>query len=193
MTLPARPLPREGQEGAGKVCKLGLKPSADKPGRTSGRGTKGPPPHPRFNSPPAQGSAGGWGSSRPLGGNESHIQGAKREVKRSSIAVCRVAGLSGILAPQPLSRAEFGCPQGARASKYTGSYRGAQPQGSAHKPQVGAETELWAASSPPLGTYPELVGAQRAGGSQGARMGQGGVVPSKPRKQPRKLSGLGPR
>lgn len=45
MTLPTRPLPREGQEGAAKFCKLGQNPSADKPGGTSGRGTKGPPPH----------------------------------------------------------------------------------------------------------------------------------------------------
>lgn len=61
------------------VCQPGLQPSADKPGGMSGQGTKGPPPHPRFNSLADPGlSQGDAAASSLLGEGERQIHGAKR-------------------------------------------------------------------------------------------------------------------
>lgn len=123
---PSRPdlYPREGREGAGKVCQRALQPSADKPGGMSGGGTKGPPPHPRFNSLADPGlSQGDGAASALLGERERQIHGAKRRGAGGP-----ESSRGGVAPAAPVSPRESGRPQRARARPAAAGERSPAPR-----------------------------------------------------------------
>lgn len=140
------------------MCPRGPKPSADKPGGTSGRGTKGPPPQPPFNSWADPGLSRGTGPRPPSWGSDSakytELNAEGREDWDPRGEARRPRGPSVTRRVWPPAERPGPGPQPPRSAA----------AGSAQQPQVGAGAELWAVSSAPLPVYPELVGAQRASG-----------------------------